>query len=131
MVWENRDADAQRPGRAVPQEPGQVLPQEPGPALPEIVFAPAHPVRRGGRTDVEFEVRELANGTRALPVFTTTRQLIAALGPEQPWAALPLRNARALMSAAGVDQVVLDPAAQSDAWRWQHEDLEALERWLG
>jgi hypothetical protein len=26
---------------------------------------------------------------------------------------------------------VLDPAAQSDAWRWQHEDLEALERWLG
>jgi len=60
-------------------------------ALPEIVFVPAHPQVRDGRKDVVFEVRQLADGRRVLPVFTTTEHLIAALGPRQPWAALPLR----------------------------------------
>ncbi len=52
---------------------------------------PAHPQVRDGRKDVVFEVRQLADGRRVLPVFTTTEHLIAALGPRQPWAALPLR----------------------------------------
>ncbi|HKB29330.1 MAG TPA: SAV_915 family protein [Streptosporangiaceae bacterium] len=113
-------------------DPGGPLAQgfAPGFRRPEIVFAPAHPQVRDGRKDVVFEIRELADGRRMLPVFTTTERLVTALGPEQPWAALPLRAAQALMSAAGVEQIVLDPAAEADAWRWQESDLEALRRGL-
>lgn len=75
-----------------------------------------------------FEVRELSDGGRALPVFTTVKRLVATLGPEQPWVALPLRNIRAIMGGAGVDRVVIDPQARPDAWRWQASDLQALER---
>lgn len=102
----------------------------PGPGLPVLVLAPAHPISRDGRTDVVLEVRELANGTRALPVFTTRERLVEALGREQPWAALPLQAARALMGAAGITQVIIDPVAEPGAWRWQPSDIEELERWL-
>jgi len=98
--------------------------------LPEIVFVPAHPQVRDGRKDVVFEVRQLTDGRRVLPVFTTTEQLTSALGPQQPWAALPLRAAQALMGAAGVSELVLDPQAQPGAWRWQRTDIEALKRSL-
>jgi hypothetical protein len=97
----------------------------------EIVFAPAHPQVRAGRKDVVFEVRELADGRRVLPVFSTRQRLTAALGPQQPWAALPLRAAQALMGAAGVEELVLDSQALPDAWRWQRRDIEALSRSLG
>jgi hypothetical protein len=97
--------------------------------LPEIVFAPAHPgLRPGQDADVVFEVRRLADGRRALPVFTTVSQLVAALGPEQPWVALPLRNVRQVMGSAGVPSVVVDPGAEPSAWRWQLSDIEALGR---
>ena len=95
----------------------------------QIVIAPARPdIRPGHDDDVIFEVRELSGGGRALPVFTTVKRLVAALGPEQPWVALPLRNVQAIMGGAGVDTVVIDPQAQPGAWRWQASDRQALER---
>lgn len=97
--------------------------------LPEIVFAPARPdVRPGHHADVVFEVRRLSDGGRALPVFTTIRQLVSALGPQQPWVELPLRNIQRIMGGAGVDRIVIDPDAEPGAWRWQASDIEALER---
>jgi hypothetical protein len=101
--------------------------------LPEIVIAPARPdlrpdLRPGNDGDVIFEVRELSGGGRAMPVFTTVMRLVATLGQDQPWVALPLRNLQAIMGGAGVDTVVLDPRAQPGAWRWQASDLQALER---
>ncbi len=98
-----------------------------GGSLPEIVIAPARQdVRPGHEGDVIFEVREISDGGRALPVFTNVKRLVAALGPDQPWVALPLRNLQAIMGGAGVDRVVIDPEASPGAWRWQASDLRAL-----
>ncbi len=100
-----------------------------GGGLPEIVVAPARPdIRPAHDGDVIFEVRELSGGGQALPVFTTVKRLVATLGPDQPWVALPLRKIQAIMGGAGVDRVVIDPQAQPGAWRWQASDLQALER---
>jgi SseB protein N-terminal domain len=99
------------------------------PCVPEIVYAPAHQdIRPGHDGDVVFEVRRLADGRQALPVFTTVERLVAALGREQPWVALPLRNVQHLMGNAGVPCVVTDPGVEPGAWRWQVSDLEALGR---
>lgn len=88
-----------------------------------LVYAPAHPdPRRGGRS-VEFEVRVLSDGTRALPVFTTSERLVEALGLAQPWALLPLRAVRALMGLADVPQVLVDPNLGAEVWRWTEGNL--------
>jgi hypothetical protein len=98
-----------------------------GGGLPEIVIAPARQdVRPGHDGDVIFEVREISDGGRALPVFTSVERLVQTLGPDQPWVALPLRNIQAIMGGAGVDRVLIDPLAQPGAWRWQPSDLQAL-----
>ena len=97
--------------------------------LPEIVVVPARPdIRPGHDSDVIFEVRQLSDGGRALPAFTTVERLVSTLGREQPWVALPLRNIQAIMGGAGVDKVVLDPEADPGTWRWQVSDLEELAR---
>jgi hypothetical protein len=97
------------------------------PDLPEVVLAPARPdIRPGHAADVVFEVRRLSDGGRALPVFTTVERLIAALGPVQPWVALPLQNIQHIMGGTGVARIVIDPAATPGAWRWQVSDIEAL-----
>jgi hypothetical protein len=99
-----------------------------GNGFPEIVVAPARRDVRPGRSgDVIFEVRELPGGRRVMPVFSTAARLVAALGPYQPWVALPLRNIREIMGGTGVYSVVLDPQAPPDAWRWQASDLRTLE----
>jgi hypothetical protein len=98
---------------------------EPGSGLPEIVFAPAHPAEREGG-EVVFEVRELADGTPVLPVYSSTTLLVAALGPAQPWAAFPLETTRELMAMAGVRMVVLDPEVALGSPRWRIEDLVVL-----
>ena len=93
------------------------------------MFAPARPdVRPGHDTDVIFEVCRTSDGGRALPVFTAVERLVSALGPQQPWVALPLRNIQKIIGGAGVDRIVLDPDAESRAWRWQASDIQALER---
>jgi len=100
-----------------------------GGALPEIVVAPARrDVRPGRNGDVIFEVRQLPDGRRVMPVFRSVRRLVAALGQYQPWVALPLRSVQEIMGGAGVYCVVLDPQAHAGDWRWQADDLRALER---
>jgi hypothetical protein len=109
--------------------PGEANTDPAGSDVPEIVIAPARrDVRPGHNGDVVFEVRELPDGGRVMPVFTTVRRLVAALGPHQPWVALPLRKVQEIMGGAGVYSVVLDPQAHPRAWRWQASDLRALGR---
>lgn len=54
-------------------------------------------------------VRQLADGTRTLPVFTSVARLIDELGPQQPWVCLPMRTAAAVATRERVDRVALDP----------------------
>lgn len=57
--------------------------------LPGVVAVPAHPSAPGsGR--LFLEARETPGLGRVLPVFSSVRRLVAALGPDQPWALLPL-----------------------------------------
>jgi SseB protein N-terminal domain len=100
--------------------------------LPAIVFAPARPdIRAEHRDGVVFEVRRASDGGLALPVFSTLDRLTAALGPQQPWVALPLHNVQVIMGGTGVDRVLLDPDAAPDARRWSIGDIEQLEGRLG
>ena len=100
--------------------------------LPAIVFAPARPdIRPDHRDEMVFEVRQASDGGLALPVFSRLDRLTAALGPDQPWVALPLHNVQVIMGGSGVDRVLLDPDAAPDARRWNDRDLEDLERRLG
>jgi SseB protein N-terminal domain len=102
-----------------------------GVGFPVIVFAPARPdIRPGREADVIFEVHQTGDGGQALPVFTTVERLVSALGPRQPWVALPLANIQRIMGAAGVQRIALDPAGEPGARQWQDSDLEALERRL-
>ena len=131
--WRGAAAPARAPwntsGDGAVKWPGEASADPEGSSFPEIVIAPARrDVRPGRNDDVIFEVRELPGGGRVMPVFTTARRLAAALGPYQPWVALPLRNIQEIMGSAGVHSVVLDPQVQPGAWRWQAVDLQALER---
>jgi SseB protein N-terminal domain len=99
-----------------------------GPGLPDMVYAPAHPAQRpeDANGTIEFEVRELTDGSRVLPVFSSVERMAAVLGPAQPWVLVPLRAARAVMAIAGVASVVLDPEIADDAWRWDASSLRRL-----
>jgi hypothetical protein len=91
-----------------------------------VVFVPAHAEVYQGRKEPAFEVRERPDGGRDLPVFTSLERLVQALGPYQPWVALPLAEVRDRMVTAGIDRLTLDPAGSPGMWRWGLEDLQAL-----
>jgi hypothetical protein len=84
----------------------------------QIVAVPAHP---GAGNQMIFEARRQADGV-VLPVFSSVRTLVAALGESQPWAVLPLASVRKCVSADGA-RVVLDPEVLDEAWRWEPRDL--------
>lgn len=95
---------------------------------PELVIVPAHPA---AHREIEFEIREnLSTGAPVLPVFSTVGRLVQALGPDQPWVAMPLASVRELAGSAGLREVRLDPSAGPGAWRWDDEKLARLERSL-
>lgn len=92
-----------------------------------LVIAPARPGagERGG--ELAFELRQLADGRVALPVFSTVAELVRMLGRYQPWVCVPLGTAEEAISRAGaVGLVVLDPGVDSRAWRWSPAGLERL-----
>jgi hypothetical protein len=93
---------------------------------PELVFVPARPQLSGGNKDVAYETRTLADGTVALPVYSTVTKLVAALGQYQPWMCLPLRTVEADLGRAGVHKVVVDAQVDTSAWRWQAGGLRIL-----
>ncbi|MFI0740893.1 SAV_915 family protein [Streptomyces sp. NPDC021100] len=79
----------------------------------DIVLAPARPRPADGwqqvENKVEFETRRAADGTDCGMAFTSAERLVACLGPDQPWVALPLGALRLLLGEAGVPRVIVDP----------------------
>lgn len=84
-----------------------------------LAVVPAHP---GAGGELIFEARREPGGL-TLPVFSSVRVLVAALGHSQPWAVLPLAAVMKAAGTAGVHRVVLDPAVSDQAWRWEPMDL--------
>jgi hypothetical protein len=84
-----------------------------------LVVVPAHP---GAGDQLLLEAR-LEPGGLVLPVFSSVRALVAALGQAQPWAVLPLGRVADVAVAARVHRVVLDPEVSGGAWRWEEQDL--------
>lgn len=91
-----------------------------------LVIAPARPGagERGG--ELAFELRQLADGRVALPVFSTVAELVRVLGRYQPWVCVPLGTAEVAITRAGVSLMVLDPDVDSRAWRWSPAGLKRL-----
>jgi hypothetical protein len=90
-----------------------------------LVIAPARP-GADGRKELAFELRRLADGRVALPVFSTVAELVRVLGRYQPWVCVPLGTAEEAISRAGASLMVLDPGVDSRAWRWSPASLERL-----
>jgi len=83
------------------------------------VVVPAHP---GAGDQLIFEARQEPGGL-VLPVFSSVRVLVAALGQSQPWAVVPLAAVMDAADAAGVNLVALDPEVTGAVWRWEPMDL--------
>jgi hypothetical protein len=87
--------------------------------LGPLLVVPAHP---GAGDHLIFEARRQPDGL-VLPVFSSVPLLVAALGPSQPWAMLPLAQVIEAAATARVSRVVQDPAVSDDAWRWEPAHL--------
>lgn len=94
--------------------------------LPELVYIPAHPDPRRARDAIRFETRPDANGEQVGIAFGSREQLVAALGPAQPWVCLPLPQLEVLLTAVGVRRILVNPQVDPTALRWDAEDLAAL-----
>lgn len=121
-------------------EPGPARPQPPAADAIEArrkltqgvadVYVPTRPRRHAddsGPRQVEFELRQLADGAVGLPVFTELDLLIAQLGEFQPWEKIAVLELLIQVSAAKVS-VVVNPVAQPDLERWTAAGVEAWMR---
>ncbi|MCO6006776.1 hypothetical protein NE236_17460 [Actinoallomurus purpureus] len=94
------------------------------------VYVPTTPsvrVQGDGPRQVEFELRQLADDTGALPVFTDPNLLVAQLGEFQPYEKIPVLELLIQVSAAQV-RVIVNPVVQEDAERWTANRLDAWRR---
>lgn len=89
------------------------------------VYVPAHPVMRDGAELAEYEVRELSDGNKVLPTFTSVRLLIEQLGMAQPWLKVRIR---AVIDLMGSDHVAVNPVIDPAAPRWDSEALKRFTR---
>lgn len=91
------------------------------------VYVPAHPVIKDGAELAEYELRELADGNKVLPVFTSAEKLIEQLGMAQPW--LKVRLYR-VIELIGRDRVAVDPVIDPAGWRWDSKELRKFSETL-
>ncbi len=76
-----------------------------------MVAVPTHPgVPGSGR--LILEARESPQSGKVLPVFSTVGRLVAALGPAQPWAVLPLDRAQKMAASARGERIAPGPGRQ-------------------
>jgi hypothetical protein len=83
--------------------------------FPEVVYAPAYPDPRPGHGGVRFETRVMPSGEIAGVAFRGVRELVAALGPAQPWMAVRLDWLGDVLGAAGIRRILIDPPAAAGA----------------
>ena len=94
------------------------------------VYVPTQPSddsEADGPREVRFELRLLADGTGALPVFTERELLIEQLGQHQPWERMAVLELLMQISAEKLP-VVVNPVVQPDADRWTAERIEEWRR---
>lgn len=91
----------------------------------QMVAVPAHP---GADGQLILEARKLPEGL-ALPVFSSVRVLIDALGRFQPWAVISMARVADLASCADIDCLALDPDVADEAWRWEPPALGGGVSW--
>lgn len=89
------------------------------------VYVPAHPVIKDGAELAEYELRELTDGNKVLPTFTSVELLIEQLGMAQPW--LKVR-VRAVIDLMGSDHVAVNPVIDPAAPRWDGEELKRFSK---
>lgn len=97
------------------------VPSQPDEKL--LVAVPAHPGSDPG--ELVLEARHQPQGV-VLPVFSSVRVLVSALGESQPWAVMPLGKVGDLAAAADVDEIAFDPEVSADAWQWQPLEASGL-----
>jgi hypothetical protein len=97
------------------------MPSQPDEDL--LVAVPAHP--GPDRDELVLEARHQPEGV-VLPVFSSVRALIDALGGSQPWAVMPLGRVGDMAAAAHVDELAFDPEITADAWLWQPFESSGL-----
>lgn len=85
----------------------------------QMVAVPSHP---GAGGQLILEARRYEDEL-VLPMFSSVRALVAALGQSQPWAVAPLPVVMADAATAGISKLILDPEVTDDAWRWTTADL--------
>ncbi|MQA11082.1 MAG: hypothetical protein GEU98_21500 [Pseudonocardiaceae bacterium] len=76
-------------------------------ALPPLVYVPCTSAEP---TDGELtlEMRQLADGRLALPVYSALDRLVNCCGEGQPWAAVPTNRLDEASASAPFDVIVLD-----------------------
>jgi hypothetical protein len=89
-----------------------------------LVAVPAHP--GPDHDELVLEARHQPEGV-VLPVFSSVRALVDALGDSQPWAVMPLGNVGDMAAAAEVDEIAFDPEISPEAWRWQPYEASGLD----
>jgi hypothetical protein len=84
-------------------------PAEPEPAWPsseELVFVPLHGAPAGGET--VLELRTLADGRLALPLYGSATTLVRCCGDAQPYGVFAASAVEELFAASGADVVGAD-----------------------
>lgn len=87
------------------------------------VYVPTCPSRESGPQAVEFELRQLPDGTDALPVFTDPELLVERFGAFQPQEKVAVLDLLVQVSAAKVP-VVVNPVLDEEAPRWSEVTLD-------
>lgn len=98
-----------------------------GVAYVYVPTLPGGPTVGNGPRQVQFELRQLSDGTAGLPVFTEPELLVAQLGEFQPWEKVAVLELLIQVSAAKTS-VVINPVVKRDVDRWTAAGLEAWRR---
>ncbi|WP_406566946.1 SseB family protein [Actinoallomurus rhizosphaericola] len=92
-----------------------------------VPTVPSKPSEGAGPREVQFELRALADGAAALPVFTDQQMLVEQLGEWQPWEKIPVLELLIQISEAQA-RVVVNPVVEEDADRWTADRVETWRR---
>ena len=72
--------------------------------------------------DVELELRDTTDGSRALLAFTSLDQLVAGCGDGQLWIAVPGTNVPDIKTRSGSDVVLWDAALPLEDRRTRYQE---------
>jgi hypothetical protein len=86
------------------------------------VYVPTHPCLESDEGPAEFELRQLPDGTGALPVFTDPELLVERFGAFQPQEKVAVLDLLVQVSTAKVS-VIVNPVLDDEAPRWSEATL--------